>query len=677
MADTPTRASAVQVAQASGETAATQTATQTVVPVSEPPPGQDIVLPAAAGRVYDLQFDPRQAEVRVMDADGDGDLDLVLVFDAGTAEESRIVFTDMVQAAESDGAPQFMVGESQFGAGLVVRQAQALAGEQPTLETAAAERPAAVGTGVSEYNDDFGELDGLLEAQGGLPPQSLSFPSLEPDPEDDLLLEDDTPGLLVVGSDADDQEDQQALHTVANPNESDSGPVLGASTSDALIGDPGGSEFDDLNVAVILDISGSMVDPDNNPAPGVTRLDVVQDALEEILPQLAARGSVVNLFIQTFSTDADEPLFVGELTPANVDEIVADIMALDGEAAGATNYEAPLAATQEWYLDQVAANEGFRNVAFFLTDGDPNRWLDDDGDVAGSGGAFSAVALQQAIAAVTDLLDRDDGTLSGDDQVLLNAIGMGNAREESLDLLDNTETVDPGPPQVGEAQIVNLGDPSAVPDNFLIEDFGVGADEISGREGSDILFGDVPDTDSLAAAQGLGLPAGAGWFAFEALEAGESPVSPGWDRGDTLGYLRNAANRSELIGLGRGEGDSIDAGPGNDVILGQGGDDSLTGGTGADTFVYTLAADEGDDEILDFSTAEGDRLAFVNVSDTDASGTLSLEDVVDDFVDGGGAGAVDSLVLNSGTTVMITDVNGTLSDLASLEDHALVNGAMG
>ena len=85
------------------------------------------------------------------------------------------------------------LGESQFGAGLVVRQAQALAGEQPTLETAAAERPAAVGTGVSEYNDDFGELDGLLEAQGGLPPQSLSFPSLEPDPEDDLLLEDDTP----------------------------------------------------------------------------------------------------------------------------------------------------------------------------------------------------------------------------------------------------------------------------------------------------------------------------------------------------------------------------------------------------------------------------------------------------------------------------------------------------
>jgi Ca2+-binding RTX toxin-like protein len=112
------------------------------------------------------------------------------------------------------------------------------------------------------------------------------------------------------------------------------------------------------------------------------------------------------------------------------------------------------------------------------------------------------------------------------------------------------------------------------------------------------------------------------------------------------------------------------------VVIGQGGDDSLTGGTGADTFLYTLAADEDDDEILDFSTAEGDVLSFVNVTDSDASGTIGIEDVVDSFVGGGGAGAVDTLVLTSGTTIMITDLNGTLNDLASLEANSLINATI-
>jgi Ca2+-binding RTX toxin-like protein len=180
----------------------------------------------------------------------------------------------------------------------------------------------------------------------------------------------------------------------------------------------------------------------------------------------------------------------------------------------------------------------------------------------------------------------------------------------------------------------------------------------------------------LATAEGIDLPPGSGWFVFEALEAGQSPSSPDWDRSDTIAYLGDPANQPNLVGAGRGEGDTIDGGAGDDVIFGQGGDDSLTGGPGADTFVYTLAADEDNDEILDFSTAEGDSLSFVNVTDTDASGTIGIEDVVDSFIDGGGAGAVDTVVLASGTTIMITDVSGILTDLASLEANSSINGAM-
>jgi Ca2+-binding RTX toxin-like protein len=204
----------------------------------------------------------------------------------------------------------------------------------------------------------------------------------------------------------------------------------------------------------------------------------------------------------------------------------------------------------------------------------------------------------------------------------------------------------------------------------------VGSDVMRGGDGNDIIFGDLANTGALALAEGIDLPLGSGWLVFEALEAGQSTSSPGWDRGDTISYLRDSANWSNLIGVGRGEGDTIDAGAGDDVILGQGGGDSLIGGPGADTLVYTLAADEGDDEIFDFSTNEGDLLAFVNVLDADSSDTIGIEDVVDSFVDGGGAGAVDTLVLGSGTTIMVTDVNGTLTDLASLEANALINGAL-
>jgi len=669
MTDDLTRSGSAQLAQASGEAqvAGEIAAGQDVVEVARPPDGGEIILPSLPGRRYDLQFDPRLAEVQVIDADGDGDLDLVLLFDAGTDEQSRIVFVDMVEAAQSGSAPVLQSGATYFGADLVVQQAQALAGEQPTLETAAAETPELVGTGVTQYNDNLGSIIDLLNPQGVIPPVEATFPSIDlEETEDDVADGGSASGSLVVGSNADDVEGQEEPHTIPDPSGDDSGPILGGVGGDILIGDPGGAIEGDLNVAISLDISGSMVDEPNNPAPGVSRLDVVQDALEKILPQLAERDATVNLFIQTFATDTDDPLFVGELTADNVDDIIVDILALDEQAGGFTNYEAALVGLQDWYLDQVSATDGFTNVAFFLTDGFPNRSLDDNGQVQGSGRFLQAEALQEALDAIPDLLDQDGGILSGDDKVLLNVIGTSNAQALTLDQFDTTSG----------AQLVNLGDPSTLPDAFVISGVDVGADALVGSDGNDIIFGDVADTDALAAAEGIDLPPASGFDVFEALEAGQSPSSPGWDRGDTLAYLRDPTNWPDLAGDGRGEGDTIDGGTGDDAIFGQGGNDSLTGGDGADSFVYTLAADEGDDEILDFSTAEGDVLSFVNVSDTDSSGIIDIDDVLDSFVDGGGPGQVDTLVLTSGTTIMLTDLTGLLTDVASVEDNSVINGAM-
>ena len=162
---------------------------QAVVAVAQPADGAEVSLAATAGQVYDLRFDPRQAEVRVIDADGDGDLDMVLVFNAGTAAESRIVFQDMVEAAQSGNPPLLQSGGSQFGADAVVQQAQALAGEQPTLETAAPGNEGPAGTGVTQYDDDLGSSLELLDAQGVIPPVEMSFPSLEPTTDSDAPLD--------------------------------------------------------------------------------------------------------------------------------------------------------------------------------------------------------------------------------------------------------------------------------------------------------------------------------------------------------------------------------------------------------------------------------------------------------------------------------------------------------
>jgi T1SS-143 domain-containing protein len=185
------RADDTQLAQANAGGSQAQDA----VTVFQPPNGGEILLQTVAGQVYDLQFDPRLAEVRVIDVDGDQDLDVVLVFNAGTSDESRIVFKDMVDAAQSGNPPMLQLGNAQFGADVMVQQAQALTGEQPTLETAAPPGQEAEGTGVTEYDDNLGTSIDLMDPQGVIAPVEMTFPSPEPSVDEDSLL--DIPPPLV------------------------------------------------------------------------------------------------------------------------------------------------------------------------------------------------------------------------------------------------------------------------------------------------------------------------------------------------------------------------------------------------------------------------------------------------------------------------------------------------
>jgi Ca2+-binding RTX toxin-like protein len=137
------------------------------------------------------------------------------------------------------------------------------------------------------------------------------------------------------------------------------------------------------------------------------------------------------------------------------------------------------------------------------------------------------------------------------------------------------------------------------------------------------------------------------------------------DTGDTLGDA-NAA--SALIIHGLGGDDQITGSAFADVLVGGDGNDTLTGGAGADRFEVKFR-DEGNDLILDFSTAEGDQLNISQLLDRDDAVDLSnFVTATDDngdaviTIDHDGAGGFADIV-----TVTLAGVGGG-SDAGFIDD---------
>ena len=158
---------------------------------------------------------------------------------------------------------------------------------------------------------------------------------------------------------------------------------------------------------------------------------------------------------------------------------------------------------------------------------------------------------------------------------------------------------------------------------------------------------------------------------FAGLDSFTYTIADGNGGGDTASVYVTVGN----VLQGTAGTDILTGTAGVDALYGYVGNDNLTGGAGADVFYFDLTANEGSDDLLDFSTLEGDLLSFTDVTDVDAPGGIDIDDVAASFIDGGGAGLVDTLVLESGTTLNITDVDGTLTNLLDLAANSLINGA--
>ncbi len=478
---------------------------------------------------------------------------------------------------------------------------------------------------------------------------------------------------LIVGENVNDVPGSTTPWEVGNGN----GKIEGGAASDILIGDVGGSSMQaqnkDYNIVLMLDVSGSMgskTDPNS-------RISLLVKAVKNLVGDFHDyQGGEVRINIIGFSSGFAGSYIFTAGDDADYADAIQYLNSLTGN--GFTNYEAAMQDALAWHNGtghyagdpaEYRPISGAENISYFISDGQPNRYVQGTNGSAGSGDDQNA--WNAAMAQINGTGDNTNEIAML--KAISNVIAVGiNIDSSRLDTIDSD----------GDAIIVRNAsdlDTALQGASPLTQLSGVGNDILNGGEGNDIIFGDSVNTDKLATAMGLGTNAGSGWDVFARLEMGQSTVKPGWTRADTLEYIRThleelGQESQGSGGAGRTGGhDEIRGGAGNDIIFGQegndhiwggAGDDILYGGSGKDTFHFEATpALNGVDTIKDFSFAQGDAL--------DLSAMLTAynptQDAIDQFV---------FATTVNGNTVVSVDVTGS-GNIANAQAVAILQGVTG
>ncbi|WP_425914679.1 DUF5801 repeats-in-toxin domain-containing protein [Pseudomonas sp. GWSMS-1] len=205
--------------------------------------------------------------------------------------------------------------------------------------------------------------------------------------------------VLVVGENFSDDADSDVPHFIASPFDTVLGGVIhGVGGNDVLIGDVGGATQlpgQKANIVYVLDNSGSM---DSNitftNAQGVTsnitRLEALKQSVISSLNDLYNSGaSDIKVHLVRFGTNAPvgstftlTASGVGDSAQLDAAITFISVMTANGSATSGefTNYEAGLVRANNWIqsADPVAAAD--LNKLIFVSDGSPNRALQEDGE---------------------------------------------------------------------------------------------------------------------------------------------------------------------------------------------------------------------------------------------------------------------------------------------------------
>lgn len=241
--------------------------------------------------------------------------------------------------------------------------------------------------------------------------------------------------------------------------------LIGGNGDDILIGDSGGVKTVleggmNYNIAFILDTSGSMgrILDGNSTASGsqVSRMDLLKSGLikyvqETVLPFADAAGTAdggtVNIALIGFAgqTETSIKLNLADVKSGNWSAISTTIDGL--VATGGTNYEFAFKTTEDWYKGLGStdasgrAGEGYTNLTFFITDGDPTFYMNGNSQ-EGTGNAVSQAALSQAYSTFVNGYNLTSGGNGVGSISTVHGIGLGPAVNKSyLQFFDNTDAV--------------------------------------------------------------------------------------------------------------------------------------------------------------------------------------------------------------------------------------------
>ncbi len=473
--------------------------------------------------------------------------------------------------------------------------------------------------------------------------------------------------VLIVGENVDDKGTSTTPYEVGDG----SGVITGGKAGDILVGDVGGGKSTpvdkDYNVVLILDISGSMGSRTNTNSKYYKLIKAVENLLGDLH---AYQGGDVKVHIIPFESYAHPGATFDVSTPAGVSQAISFLYNMSN-AGGYTNYEDPMQDAIAW-LKSSAPIAGAESYTYFVSDGEPNRYM--DGNVIRTGTETESMNQIRGTDGTSEI-----NSLKSLSTVIGVGIDIGSKISNLDEIASNGDALN-----VKNPDDLNAALSGASPLNQLEA---VGSDHLVGGDGNDMIFGDALYTDDLATAHGLGTAPGAGWEVFAKLEAGLSTVNPGWTRTDTMEYIRDnylslgresvgsgsgrAGGADTLFGgngndvlIGQEGADTLDGGAGNDILWGGSGNDVLWGGTGADTFLFT-SVEHGVDTIKDFSLAQGDVLDISNI----LTGFDPLTDSLSDYVNisqSGGNTIVKVDATGSGNFQTIAILEGVSVDLNAL-----------
>jgi VCBS repeat-containing protein len=459
-------------------------------------------------------------------------------------------------------------------------------------------------------------------------------------------------------------------------------PVTGGSGNDAVIGDIGGyvagvSTQTHYNVMVSCDFSGSMRG---------NGLNGFKSAMNVLLDGLSAytEGSVV-LYVNCFNhyivqqvavtlvndgvlnttllaqmknwvsgltipgTNVDENYEGGfdaagawlagitkaggggGLNAAQIQGLVYNMDTWTGSGL-LTEHAAPLSTSSSVYSE----GDAIVNKMYFITDGKPMVYTADNGYI----GPITSPGTQINIDQVKANTSTDwSGWQYLQDNADMTVVGTAGATAAVLQQLSED-----GNYILSSNLTATFND---ITNDIEGHEIAVGSDTISGGEGSDLIYGDTINADSLLSVAvpghpnwASGLEAGSGLAIVAAyLEAVNGHAATNDElreyvmahafalapAGDTRGAndVLSGEGGNDIL-FGQGGNDTLSGGAGNDLLVGGTGADVLTGGTGADIFLFHPG--EGADTITDFNSGDGDILVRAG------SGTFGGVSVSGDYV---------------------------------------------